>query len=223
MECFCKVKTPDFTLYLITDRALARGGNLQTTVREALQGGVKAVQLREKDLSSRELYMLAAELRELTSHFGAKLFINDRADIARAVDADGVHAGKLSLPLPQIRTLLGPSRLIGYSAHTIEEAFLAEAAGADFLTFGPVYFTSSKAVYGPPVGIEKLRAACSALSIPVYALGGITVENIPEILNTGATGIALISAIMATPAPAAAATTLLQIIDQHAICSGSHT
>jgi thiamine-phosphate pyrophosphorylase len=114
--------------------------------------------------------------------------------------------------------------LIGYSAHSIEEALLAEAAGADFVTFGPVYYTPSKAVYGPPVGIEKLKAVCSALSIPVYALGGITVGNILEAINTGTAGIALISAIMAAPDPVAAATTLLQLIDQHALCSGStHT
>lgn len=218
------MKSPDFSLYFITDRTLARNGDISTVVREALQGGVKAVQLREKDLSSHELLMLASELRELTSCFGAKLFINDRTDIALAVGADGVHAGKSSLPLPQIRKLLGPSRLIGYSAHSVEEALLAEAAGADFLTFGPVYFTPSKAVYGPPVGIEKLKKVCSALTIPVYALGGITVENVPETINTGTAGIALISAIMAAPDPAAAVTTLLQLIDQHALCSRStHT
>jgi len=218
------VKIPDFSLYFITDRTLARSGDISTVVRKALQGGVRAVQLREKDLSSHELFMLAAELRDMTSHFGAKLFINDRTDIALAVGADGVHAGKSSLPLPQIRKLLGPSQLIGYSAHSVEEALLAEAAGADFVTFGPVYYTPSKTVYGPPAGIEKLKTACLALTIPVYALGGITMENIPEAINTGTAGIGLISAIMAAPDPAAAATTLLQIIDQHALCSRStHT
>lgn len=216
--------TQDFSLYLITDRTLAKGGNLPVVVAEALQGGVKAVQLREKDLTSRELFTMATELRELTACFGAKLFINERTDIALAVGADGVHVGRSSLPLPQIRKLLGPERLIGYSAHGIEEALQAAATGADFITFGPVYFTPSKAAYGPPVGLEKLQVACSKLSVPVYALGGITMENIPAVLNAGSAGVALISAIMANPDPAAAATTLLQSIDHHANCSGStHT
>lgn len=182
------------------------------------------MQLREKDLSSRELLILAAELREMTSGFGAKLLINERTDIALAVGADGVHVGKMSLPITQIRKLLGPGQLIGYSAHSVEEALLAEAEGADFITFGPVYHTQSKAAYGPPVGVERLKAACLALKIPVYALGGISLKNIPETMRTGAAGIALISAVMAAPDPTAAATTLLELIDRHAICSGStHT
>lgn len=213
------MKAPGFSLYFITDRTLASDGNLVPVVHEALQGGVKAVQLREKDLPSCELYRLAVELRKLTDRFGARLFINERTDIALAVGADGVHAGKSSLPLPQIRRLLGPNRLIGYSAHGIEEALQAEAAGADFLTFGPVHFTQSKAVYGPPVGVKNLETACSVLTIPVYALGGITGENIPEALHAGAAGVALISAIMAASNPAAAAATLLQSIDHHVTCS----
>lgn len=203
-------------MYLITDRLQANGRNLAGVVREALAGGVRAVQLREKDLSSRELFLLAAEMRTITTAHGARLFINDRIDIALAVGADGVHLGAGGLPVAAARKLLGPKRLIGYSAHSAAEACRAEAAGADFITFGPVYFTPSKAAYGAPVGVEELRTACAMLTIPLFALGGITVETIPEVCAAGSHGIALISAIIAAADPQAAASSLLRTIERHA-------
>ncbi|HEY4743990.1 MAG TPA: thiamine phosphate synthase [Desulfuromonadaceae bacterium] len=207
----------DFSLYLITDRTQTNGRPLAAVVREALAGGVRAVQLREKDLSGSELFRLATELRAITREYGAQLLINDRVDIALAAEADGVHLGIASLPLAAARRMLGPKRLIGYSAHAIAEARQAEADGADFVTFGPVYHTPSKAVYGAPLGPELLAEAASSLSIPVFALGGVKKTSIAELLTSGARGIALISAIIAASDPRAAAVTLLNTLEQHAI------
>lgn len=201
----------DFKLYLITDRrALAPGRSLGETVAAALAGGVRAVQLREKDLSPRELLPLALELRSLTRRFGARLLINDRIDLAQAVEADGVHLAGSSLPTTVARRLLGPEALIGVSTHHLDEVLAAAREGADFVTFGPVYPTPSKAAYGAPVGLDALRSACSASPLPVFALGGIKAPHIPELLEAGASGIALISAILASSAPQLAAENLRQ-------------
>ena len=200
----------DFALYLITDRRQVSGGDLPGAVLAALEGGVRAVQLREKDLCPRELYPLALELRRLTRRFGARLLINDRVDIALAVEADGVHLGGGSLPTQTARNLLGPRRLIGVSTHRPEEIACAGKDGADFVTFGPVFHTPSKAAYGPPQGIEALEAACASAALPVFALGGIKKENLPAIRAAGAAGPALISAILAASDPKKAAEDLLE-------------
>lgn len=207
----------DFSLYLISDRHQTGGRPLVSVVRQALEGGARALQLREKDLSGRELFVMAAELRRITREYGARLLINGRPDIALAVEADGVHLGKDGLPVAAARRLLGPQHLIGYSAHAVGEAARAEKDGADFVTLGPVYFTPSKRGYGEPLGPEALRTAGAALSIPVFALGGIKQDNIAEVMAAGAGGIALISAIIAAPDPQAAAASLQQTIREHAI------
>ncbi|MEI6825626.1 MAG: thiamine phosphate synthase [Desulfuromonadales bacterium] len=206
----------DFSLYLITDRRQIGDRRLVEVVRRALEGGVKAVQLREKDLPGDELYRLAVELRLLTSLFSARLIINDRPDIALAVEADGVHIGVNSLPVAAVRRILGKDKIIGYSAHAIDEALTAQTNGADFVTFGPVYFTPSKADYGTPCGVNKLAAATSVLHIPVLALGGISEAGIPEVLTAKVQGVAVISAIMAAADPRAAAASLLKKIEEHA-------
>ncbi len=200
----------DFNLYLITDRRQTAGGDLVRAVRSALQGGVRAVQLREKDLSPRELLPLAHSLRQLTREFDAKLLINDRIDVALAVDADGVHLGGGSLPVRETRTLLGPQRLIGVSTH--HKAEIAEAAqnGADFVTFGPVYFTPSKAPYGAPVGLQKLREACADAPLPVFALGGIVADRLPELLEADCQRVACIGAVLAQKFPQMATRTFLE-------------
>jgi len=196
----------DFPLYLITDRKqVANGHTLYTAVEAALQGGVKAVQLREKDLSPEALLPLAKELRALTMHYGALLFINDNIDIALAVKADGVHLGGHSEATEVIRAKVGEKMLIGVSTHSKEEIESAAIQGADFVTFGPVYATPSKAKYGEPQGLGKLAEACRNSSIPVFALGGITPERATEVQQAGAKGIALISAIIASPDPRASA------------------
>jgi thiamine-phosphate pyrophosphorylase len=203
----------DFRLYLITDRWQARGGDLVTAVGRALSGGVRAVQLREKDLGGRELLELARRMRALTSRFGAKLLINDRVDIALAAGADGVHLGGEAIPPEEARRLLGPGRLIGCSVHGPEQLAEAEAGGADFVAFGPVYFTPSKAPFGPPLGIDALRRACASTRLPVFALGGIGAGNIDEVVAAGADGIAMISAVLAAMDPETAASDLTQRVE----------
>lgn len=197
----------NFRLYFVTDRKQANGRPLLDVVHAALDGGVRAVQLREKDLEGGDLYRLAAALRQLTTRYQARLLINDRLDVALAVDADGVHLGQTSFPVSTARQLLGPNKLIGVSTHSQEE--IAEAAGADFVLFGPVYFTPSKATYGEPQGIERLRAAVTRNSLPVIAIGGIKLEQISEVMLAGAHGIGVITAISASANPAQAARDLL--------------
>ena len=199
----------DFNLYLITGRGETLGRNLEFVVEEALRGGVRAVQLRDKGSSSKELYEAAYELRRLTSRYGAKLFINDRTDVALAVDADGVHIGSSSLPLYKVRRLLGERKLIGVSCHNQTQAITAQEMGADFITFGPVYHTPSKAEYGEPVGLAKLATVADLLQIPVFALGGVKQENCAEAVACGVRGVALISGILSAAEPREAAKRLL--------------
>jgi len=166
-------------------------------IEKALKGGLKAVQLREKDLGIRELLDLACRMRALTAGYGAKLFINDRADIALTVDADGVHLSRTGIPVQAARKAAEGRLMIGVSTHSLQEAQQAEADGADFITLGPVYETPSKMQYGKPIGIHLLNEAASNCRIPVFAIGGITIKRIEDVLEQGASGVALISAILA--------------------------
>jgi thiamine-phosphate pyrophosphorylase len=203
--------TLNFNLYLITDRKQTKKP-LPEAVRLALQGGVRAIQVREKDLAVRELLALARDLRSLTLEFGAKLFINDRVDVAVAIDADGVHLGHESMPADAARKIVGPKMLIGVSTHNLDEAKKAEADGADFVTFGPIFFTPSKIKYGAPVGIEALRTVKKQIQMPVFGLGGIKIDTISQVLQAGADGIAMISAVLATPDIKQAATDVVSQI-----------
>lgn len=200
----------DFSLYLVTDRSQTRGRPLLEIVDECLASGLNAVQLREKDLAARELYDLARFLRALTRRVGARLFINDRVDVALAVDADGVHLAGHSLPVAVVRSAFRGVRLIGVSTHTIEEARAAQADGADFVVFGPIYDTPSKRAWGAPQGIEPLAKVSSELSIPVFAIGGITPERVPEVKSAGAHGVAVISAILSADRPGKAAKAFIE-------------
>lgn len=186
-----------FKLYLITDRKLfADSGEMFAAVEEALKAGVKAVQLREKDLATRELLDMAYRMRELTARYNARLFINDRADIAMCVNADGVHLGQSSMPVYAARKVVGDKFMIGVSTHNLDEALTAEREGADFITFGSIYRTPSKLKYGRPVGIESLKAIAEKVAIPVFGIGGIKPDNAKEVINAGAYGVALISGIL---------------------------
>lgn len=188
-------------MYLITDRNQTGGRPLTDVVKEALAGGVKAVQLREKDLPIRELLRLAEEMIKITKEAGAMLFINGRIDAAIAVEADGIHLGQTDLPVDVVRRIVGNRFMIGVSTHNLIEAKEAEAGSADFITFGPVYETPAKLKYGKPIGIKGLKIAKSGVSIPVYAIGGINSGNIKHILSAGADGVALISAVMGAKEP----------------------
>ncbi|MDO8427330.1 MAG: thiamine phosphate synthase [Deltaproteobacteria bacterium] len=181
-------------VYLVTDRRLV--GDIVEAVESALEGGVKLVQLREKDLGGKDLLELAKKIRKKTLEFGARLIINDRLDVALLSGADGVHLGQNSFSPKDARKIIGGRRLIGVSTHSLEEAKRAEAEGADLITFGPVYYTASKAPYGEPLGTGLLKEACGKVKIPVYAIGGIKRENVKEAAASGAEGVAVISAIL---------------------------
>jgi len=190
--------TPDYSLYLVTDRSLLQGCKLLDEVRKAVKGGVSMVQLREKEAGSREFYELAqalqAELREL----GVPLLINDRLDIALAVDADGLHLGQDDLPLPVARSLLGREKIIGLSINKREEAQEGERMGADYLGVSPVFSTPTKNDAPPATGLEFLASLRQEIKIPLVAIGGINKENLKMIKETGADGAAVISALMGT-------------------------
>ena len=200
----------DFDLYLVTDRNQTGGRDLLWVLEQALDGGVKAIQLREKDLSGRDLFSLAEKVCKLCQAYNAALFINDRIDVALAVDAAGVQLSQTSLPVVTTRALLGPQKIIGVSTHSLQEAREAEQNGADFVLFGPVYFTASKAAYGAPQGLPALKAIVDNISLPVYAIGGIKPENIESTKKLGVRGVALISAIVSAESPKEAAAKMLR-------------
>ena len=154
------------------------------------------MQLREKELTIRELLSMAQELREITLRHGAKLFINDRVDVAIAAGADGVHLGQSSIPASAAKKITKGRLLVGVSTHSLKEAVQAEKDGADFITFGPIYHTPSKLKYGEPLGTDALREATSEVSLPVLAIGGITPERVKEVIESGSSGVAVISAIL---------------------------
>ena len=202
-------RSSNFDLYLVTDRSQTRERDLLWVLEQALDGGVRAVQLREKDLGVRELFCLAESIKRLCEHYQASLFINDRIDIALGVDADGVQLGSNSFPIQAVRDLVGENKLIGVSTHSTKEAEEAELAGADFILFGPVYFTPSKAVYGKPQGLGFLKKVVEKTSLPVYAIGGAKPENISDLKKTGVRGVALISAVLNAADPRTAAQEIL--------------
>lgn len=202
----------DFKLYLITDRKQTKM-LLPEAVRLALQGGVPAVQLRENDLPVRELLALAQELRVITREFGAKLFVNDHVDVAVAVEADGVHLGHQSMPVDAARKIVGSGMLIGASTHSVQDAKDAEARGADFITYGPIFETPSKAQYGAPLGKSTIREVKYPIEIPLFAIGGIKSTNVLQVIAAGADGVALISSILAAADITTAARKFMQAID----------
>ncbi|HXX80110.1 MAG TPA: thiamine phosphate synthase [Thermodesulfovibrionales bacterium] len=187
----------DFTVYLISDRKLLSAHHLLfSAVEDALRSGVRAIQLREKDLSVREVLGMAYRMRELTRKYRARFFINDRVDIALCTEADGVHLGQSGIPVSAVRNMVKEGFLIGVSTHSMEEAISAEKEGADFVTFGPLFETPSKRVYGAPLGAEALREVRKRVSIPLFGIGGIKPGNVREVVQSGAFGVALISGIL---------------------------
>lgn len=206
-------RSPPFDLYLVTDRSQTRGRDLLWVLEEALEGGVKAIQLREKDLGGRELFFLAEKVKRLCERHRAGLYINDRVDVALGVDADGVHLGGGSMPVEAVRALVGERKLIGVSTHSLAEAQAAQTGGADFILFGPVYFTPSKAAYGKPQGLVPLKKVVEKISRPVYAIGGVKPSHIPELKRTGVRGVALISAILSADEPRLASRQILEALN----------
>jgi thiamine-phosphate pyrophosphorylase len=186
----------DYTLYLVTDRGILNGRDISKAVEEAIKGGVTILQLREKDISSRDFYDLAVRMKKLAVFHQVPLIINDRLDIALAVDADGLHIGQEDLPVKVARKLLGLGKILGYSVSNIAEAIHGERNGADYLGAGTVYSTGSKEVSIAPIGAEGLKKIKEAVSIPVVGIGGIGLANIDEVKRSGVDGISVISAIL---------------------------
>jgi thiamine-phosphate pyrophosphorylase len=198
---------PQPLLYLITSGELTGRttpatkdfSDLLNLVQAAVTAGVELIQIREKSLSANLLYQLCVAAAQITRGSATRLLVNDRADIAAAGGADGVHLTSHSLPTNVVRCAFGDKFLIGVSTHSIQEAGIARSSGADFVVFGPVFETTSKSKYGPPQGLEALEAICAELSpFPVLALGGITIRNAADCLRAGAQGVAGIS-IFADP------------------------
>lgn len=213
----------DIDLMVITDRNKTRGRDLAEVVGLACDGGVRWFQLREKDLSAGKLLELAGKLRQVTAERGARLIVNDRADVALAVGADGVHLPASGLPPSVARTLVGRGLLVGVSTHSEDEARRAAEAGADYITFGPLFYTPSKAAYGPPVGLEALREVAGRLQppVPILGLGGVKPGNVSQVVAAGARGVALISAVISAGDPAGAAREILEEIAQAAPSGGA--
>ena len=189
----------NYRLFVITDRHQCKCGQLSKVIDEACKAGVKAVQLREKDLSPLLLYQLAEKIKKICHSTNTRLLINDRADIAQAVDADGVQLTSQSLSVYSVRKFLPKSMLIGVSTHSLEEAQRAENYGADFVLFGPVFQTPSKAVFGEPQGLSKLEKITKTVQVPVFAVGGINPARAKQCRERGSFGVAVISSVMSSP------------------------
>ena len=200
----------DYTLYLCTDRELMSAERLEKAVELAIQGGVTVVQLREKDCTGREFLQIAKDVKQITDAYEIPLIINDRIDIAMAVDADGVHLGQSDIPAHTARELLGPDKIIGVSAYNKELAIEAQKEGADYLGVGDVFGTSTKAGTHH-VEIDILREICNAVKIPVVAI------NVAKLADTGVSGAAVISAIIASKNITEAATNMLSLLQKEVI------
>jgi thiamine-phosphate pyrophosphorylase len=203
----------DYTLYLVTDSDLSRGRALLDIVRAAVDGGVTCVQMREKAVSSREYLERLSPVRELLRERGIPLFVNDRVDIALAVEADGVHLGQTDMPLSLARQIAGDRLIIGISCETAQDAIEAERGGADYVSVSPVFATPTKTDTAPALGLDGVRAIRAAVRLPVVTIGGINAANAADLIRAGADGICVVSAIVAAPNPRAAAASLRNIVE----------
>lgn len=205
--------TIDWALTVITDRVLSGGQSQVDIIRAAIAGGATVVQLRDKDASTREMIELGRALRQLTRAASVPLIVNDRLDVALAVEADGVHVGQSDMPADLARMLIGPTLILGVSAATPEEARRAEADGADYLGVGSIFTTGSKADAGAPVGLDGLAAVAAVTRLPLVAIGGVGPGRAGVCIRHGAAGVAVISAIVGQLDPEGAARLLRDEID----------
>ena len=210
-----KIKPGELKLYAVTDRTWAHDADgVLDQVEDALKGGVTFVQVREKELEPRAFLSEARWIVELCHRYGVRCVINDNVDVALLSGADGVHVGQDDMACERARAMLGENRIIGVSAHNVEQARAAEAAGADYLGCGAAFPTDTKDVSGHYVSAEGFREITSAVNIPVVAIGGITAENLPKLYNLGLSGIAVVSALFAQKNIPPAAQTLLRLCDK---------
>jgi thiamine-phosphate pyrophosphorylase len=200
-------------LYLILDRTFVGERDLLKIAATALEAGVQWIQYREKQLSRRDAFRMSVALQALTRRAGALFIVNDEVDLAMAAGADGVHLGQDDFPVTEARRLLGQTRLIGLSTHTKEEAVQAGGLGADYIGFGPVFESSSKGVR-PPVGLGALREVASAVSMPVFAIGGIQPDHVSEVMKSGARGVAVIQGVLGKADVAGAVKDYLKRMDR---------
>lgn len=194
---------PDLTLYFVTDSVGIDLERLSDITEKTCKGGATLVQLREKSLCSRDFLNYAKKIKAVTDKFSVPLIINDRADIALACDAAGVHVGSEDIPVADVRKILGGSKIVGATAKTPEQALKAQSEGADYLGVGAIFPTSTK--NATPTDIATLKRICSEVTIPVCAIGGITVSNCGILAGSGISGIAVVSAITGSPDPEKAA------------------
>ena len=204
----------DYSLYLVTDRGLSRGRSTLDIVAAAVKGGVTCVQLREKECSTREFIDQALSIKDILKTHNIPLIINDRLDVAQAINADGVHLGQTDMPLDMARAIVQDSMIIGISAESFEDAVEAEKGGADYLGVSPIYATPTKTDTAPPLGLQGLRQIRAAVSIPLVGIGGLNRDNAAEAIRNGADGIAVVSAIVSAGDPQAAAGELNQLISE---------
>jgi len=201
----------DLSIYLVTDNSEDEEKFLKT-IEEAINGGVSVVQIREKTADTLEFYNLALKVKEITTKYNVPLIINDRVDVALAVDADGVHVGQSDMPCDITRELIGENKILGVSAATIDEAKKAEKDGADYIGTGAVFPTSTKDD-APSITKKDLKNIVDSINIPVVAIGGINIENANELKNTGISGLSVVSAIMSADNPKKASEKLLNIFN----------
>ena len=205
------MKTLDLSLYLVTDKSDDVEKFLMT-IEEAIKGGVSVVQIREKTADTLDFYNLALKVKEITEKHNVPLIINDRVDVALAVDAEGVHVGQSDMPCDVTRALVGPDKIVGVSAATIEEARKAESDGADYIGAGAVFPTATKDD-APKITKKDLKEIVESISIPVVAIGGITLNNAHELIDTGIAGLSVVSAIMSSENPKKSSEELLKIFN----------
>jgi thiamine-phosphate pyrophosphorylase len=195
----------DLRFYCITDQASARGRSDESVSRSLLRGGATVLQYRAKKVQAREQFRTACRLRALTRSAGVALVVNDRVDLALACGADAVHLGQDDLPIPLARRLAGRKLKVGVSTHSLAQALQAEAQGADYIGFGPVYETRTKENNVAPVGLRRLAQVCRKVGIPVVAIGGIKLDRLPALAQAGAGNIAVVTALTGAVDVAAAA------------------
>ena len=204
----------DYSLYLVTDRSLSKGRSTAEIVAAAVAGGVSCIQLREKSCGTREFLDEALALQPLLKSRNIPLIINDRLDIALAIEADGVHLGQSDMPIGMARKIAGTSLIIGISAESVEDALRAEQQGADYIGISPVFSTPTKTDTALPLGLEGVRQIRALVDIPLVGIGGIHSDNAESVITAGADGIAVVSAIVSAADPAGASKKLKTIIDQ---------
>jgi len=199
-------------LFLVTDRHQTKGRPLVPLLQRVLTAAAPAIQLRERDLSARELVTLALELQAVTASRRSQLLINDRIDVALALEGVGVHLRSNSLPVSIARQVLGTQRLLGISVHAVEEAVQVESQGADYIVLGPIYETPSKQMFGPPLGIHTLERACRLVRLPIIGIGGVTAARAREMRRAGAFGVAVITAVLGAADVESATRELLEAV-----------